>query len=166
MVLGPPGPSPLPARHVKFRCVVSWIARIWRPAARAPNADPAPPRKSLPASQTGWKKPPERHRASLVAPQTVHDRALLFHKSPGQKTPFCPTLVPKAAGKQIHLHPLDKPIPNDTESSSKTFQNQNHTTTKNMCAPASTRGRGRDPRCACIEGRVRGLLRIIERNVF
>ena len=76
--------------------------------------------------------------AGLVAPQTAHDRALLFHKSPGQMTPFfCPTLVTKAAGKQIHErnhpHPLDNPIPNDTESSPKTFRNQNHTTTKKVC---------------------------------
>jgi len=90
------------------------------------------------------KKPPERHRAGPVAPQTVHDRALLFHKSPGQKTPpFCPTLVPKAAGKQIHernhLHPLDKPIPNDGESSPKTFRNQIRTTTK-ICVHVLAQG--------------------------
>jgi len=81
-----PGPSPLPARRGKLRCVVYWISRTWRPAARPTPI--LPPRKSLPASQTGWQKPPERHRAGPVAPLTVHNRALLFYKSPGQKTPF------------------------------------------------------------------------------
>ena len=90
------------------------------------------------------------------SPQTVHDRALLFHKSPGQKPPFCPTFVPKSADKQIHernhLHP-PKNQSQMTENSLRKPSPIKATQPRRKCVHGLAReGGGRDPRCACVVG--------------
>ena len=125
----PPGPSPLPARRGKLRCVVSWIARTWCPGAaqrrsyRRENLF----RHHTPVGKKTSRTPPSR--PGLVPDGARSGFAILAI--------FCPTIVPKAAGKQIHernhLHPFDKPIPNDTELSSNTFPNQKHTIINLLC---------------------------------
>jgi len=62
------------------------------------------------------KKPPERHRAGPVAPQTVHDRALLFHNSPGQKPPlFARRLSPKRPANRSMNETIFTPSTNQSQ---------------------------------------------------
>ena len=93
------------------------------------------------------KKPPERHRAGPVAPQTAHDRALLFHKALGQKTPlFARRSSPKRPANRSMNEIIFTPSTNQSQmtqnhlpkpSAIKTTQPRGK-----MCARASLKGEG------------------------
>jgi len=68
-------------------------------------------------------KPPERHRAGPVAPQMMHDRALLFHKSPGQKTlPFARRPSPKRPANRSMYETIFTPPTNQFTPSTNQSQ--------------------------------------------